>query len=177
MTGDWGSVTEICKQGTSWQLIVESFNLVSQQFHALFVRKNERTIPINLPTQYLSLRQCKQMTSSIVFHDVMLPCMKYLPITKIPWAHCTSTCFQFQKLNICWLKCLLASCRSLLVFFCSHGIKKEQRNLFKLYRIVCVQKQLIIEERQSLRKDNLGTTLIPTYVVQNWCYCISSFQT
>ena len=79
----------------------------------------------------------------------MFPFIRYLPWTKILWAHYTNMCFHCP--SICWLKCLLASCRSFWIIFCQK-MKKEWRNLFKVPYLFTYKAHSVIRRTLNFRR-------------------------
>ena len=67
-------------------------------------------------------------TATVFFHDIMSPYMKHLLPSYYGCLH-TNLCFQFCKMNIHWLKCVLVSCRGfgvLFIFFIVRGWRKSE---------------------------------------------------
>ena len=127
-------------------------------------------IPIKLSIQYLPARQCKQTKTA-----AMLCCCTWG--TLLTYRQDTVSTLHrhvlpfLQNEYIHWLKCLLVSSRSLQFFFCGHKMKKEWRNLFKVY-CWCPNSETV--NPAKLRKHQWGTTLIPVHAEQNWSHVQSS---
>ena len=81
-------------------------------------------------------------------------------------------CFHFCKMNIFidwnvyWWAAEVCN-----FFFCGHKMKKEWRNLFKVY-CWCPNSETV--NPAKLRKHQWGTTLIPVHAERNWSHVQSS---
>ena len=148
------------REFSSWWPVGDlSFNLVSKTFHAPHLKWNEKMIAINLPTQYSSSRQWKQkMTTVTVFSMILcLHTWGFYLLPKYCWCHFRNMCIQCCEMRAAEV------CES---FFYSQGVKKEWRNLFKVYHGYPNQKQLV--------EQNWGkTVLVPIDAIMHaeWIWC------
>lgn len=130
-------------------------------------------IPIKLSTQYLHSRQCKQTkTAAMLCRCTWGTLLTYCQDT-VSTLHRHVLPFpqnEYKIIFIDWNGYWWAA-EVCTFFFCGHNMKKEWRNLFKVY---CWRPNSETVNPAKLRKDQWGTTLIPVHAKRNWCHVQSS---